>query len=98
VYHRSVARFGDLSDTDPKVMELFIRLHREKPAGEKAALVFEMTDMMLAFAKAAIRQQHPGAGEREIVARLAARRLEPATVARAYGWDVEHGQWCRPGV
>jgi hypothetical protein len=93
-----VARFGDLSDTDPKVMELFIRLHREKPAGEKTALVFEMTDMMLAFAKAMIRREHPGASEQEIVARLAARRLEPTTVAHAYGWDVEHEQWRRPGI
>lgn len=84
-----MARFGDLSDTDPKVMELFIRLHREKPLPEKAAMALQMLSASMSLAEAGVRLHYPRAGAREVRLRAAARLYGNELIQRALGWDPE---------
>lgn len=80
------------SDTDPKALEVFLDIHRKMPVGRKIKMVFEMTEMVLAAAKAGVRLQYPDADEREVFLRATARRLDRETMIRAYGWDpLDHG-------
>ena len=80
------------SDTDPKALEVFLDIHRKMPAARKIDMVFELTEMVLGAAKAAVRMQYPDADEREVFLRATARRLDRETMIRAYGWDpLEHG-------
>ena len=80
------------SDTDPKALQVFLDIHRKLPAARKVEMVFEMTEMVLAAAKAGVRMQYPNADEREVFLRATARRLDRETMIRVYGWDpLEHG-------
>ena len=80
------------SDTDPKALEVFLEIHRKMPVARKIDTVFEMTELVLAAAKAGVRMQYPDADEREVFLRATARRLDRETMIRAYGWDpLDHG-------
>ena len=46
-----------------------------------------MTEVVLKAAEAGVRQMYPDAGEREVFLRAAARRLDPETMVKVYGWD-----------
>jgi hypothetical protein len=78
--------FTFYADTDPGALEVFLRLHRERPGGEKLADVFEMCEMVRLLTEESIRKEHPAATEREVFLRAAARRLGPETVQKVYGW------------
>ncbi len=72
-YHESVARFGDLSDTDPRAAEVWLTLHREMPMREKADMALRMFAMSMSLAEAGVRLNYPDASPREIRLRAAAR-------------------------
>jgi hypothetical protein len=76
-------------DTDPRAIEVLLSLERNLTPARKTALVFEMSELVLSLAAAGVRQAHPGAGERELLARLAGRCLDRDLVIRAYGWDPD---------
>lgn len=78
---------GELSDTDPRALEVLTALQRQMPQGDKAALVFQLSQMLLTLAETGVRMQYPLATEREVLLRIAARRLDRDLVQRAYGWD-----------
>ena len=73
-------------DTSPEAMKVFLDLHRRMPAGEKAARVFELTEMLYRLSLGDVRRCYPEASEREVFLRMAARRLDPDLMLRAYGW------------
>jgi hypothetical protein len=77
---------ADYSDTDPRALEVMYDLHRKMPPGEKIALVFQLSAMVMGLAEAGVRAMYPEAGEREVLVRLAARHLDRDLVMRAYGW------------
>lgn len=74
------------SDTDPKALEVFLDLQRRMPPSEKLERVFQANALMRALAEADVRRLYPGAGDREVFLRAAARRLGPDLMKKAYGW------------
>lgn len=54
---------------------------------EKFAAFAQLMELADAIADAGIRLRFPGADERELFLRRAARRLDAATMRRVYGWD-----------
>lgn len=80
------------SDTDPAVERRQIELLRRMPLERKLAQVALLNARTTALALADIRRRHPGATDRELRLRFASRRMDPAILRRAFGWDVAvHG-------
>ena len=79
----------EFTDTDPRAMKVWRELMREKPAGEKFALAFQLTEFAMKMSEAGVRAAYPHASAREVFLRAAARRLPRELVIRAYGWDPE---------
>jgi hypothetical protein len=79
----------DFGDTDPRVMEVWLDLQREKTPGEKLAQVFEASQLVLQMYEMGVRRLHPAANDREVLLRVAARHLPRETMIRVYGWDPE---------
>jgi hypothetical protein len=77
------------SDTDPRALEMFVTLQRERPASQKIADVFGMSTMLLQLSLADVRRMFPEAGDREVFLRMAARHLDRDMMIRVYGWDPE---------
>jgi hypothetical protein len=84
-------RYNWMSDTSPEAFAKLIELQRAMTAGQKLKQALRLSEMMMRFSEAGIRRQYPGASEREIFLRGAARRLGRDLMIRAYGWDpAEH--------
>jgi hypothetical protein len=77
------------SDTDPRALEVFLECQRRMTASEKLQGILQLNRMVFETARAEIRRQHPGIGEREVFLRTAARHLDRDTMLRVYGWDPE---------
>jgi hypothetical protein len=84
-------RFGELTDTDPRALEVMIALRRSMPLPDRVSLALQMAGMLLNLAETGVRRDHPAATDREVLARVAARHLDRETVIRVYGWDPETG-------
>jgi hypothetical protein len=67
-----------LSDTDPQAREVYLNLFRATTPSERVARVFELCEF-----------QYPGADDREVFLRVAARRLGRDLMIAAYGWDPD---------
>jgi hypothetical protein len=79
-------------DTDPKALEVFYRIQRQRSPGDKANDVFELTDWMIQLAERGVRTRYPAISEREVFLRAAALRIPRDLMIKAYGWDPEaHG-------
>ena len=76
-------------DTDPKVLAVYLQLHREMTPGQRLARVFELCDFQQSLQIADVRRMYPDANEREIFLRVAARRLGRELMIKAYDWDPE---------
>jgi hypothetical protein len=61
--------------------------YRKMSIAEKLARVSAMSRAVQELALLDIRRRHPEAGPREQALRLASRRLDAATMQRAFGWD-----------
>jgi hypothetical protein len=79
----------EFTDTDPRAMEVWLDLLRQKPLGERLATTLALADLTLKMAEAGVRASHPQASDREVFLRLAARHLPRELMVRAYGWDPE---------
>ena len=77
---------GWMADTHPEALRVFLDLNHRLPVERKVAQIVEMYETINAIYAAQERQSHPEADEREIFLRVAARRLGPETVKKAYGW------------
>ena len=79
----------EFTDTDPRAMEVWLELIRQKPPGERLATTLSLADLALKMAEAGVRKMHPEAPDREVFLRVAARHLPRELMIRAYGWDPE---------
>jgi len=79
----------EFTDTDPRAMEVWLDLLRQKPLGERLATTLALADLTLKMAEAGVRASHPQASDREVFLRLAARHLPRDLMIRAYDWDPE---------
>ena len=81
-------RVNPLDDTRPAVKAMLIDGYRKMSPTEKIDRVRSLTLAIQELALADIRRRHPEADAREQALRLASRWIEPALMARAFGWDV----------
>ncbi len=79
----------EFTDTDPRVMDVWLRLLRSKTPGERMTIALDLTDFALRMAESGVRANYPLASEREIFLRCAALRLPRHLMIAAYGWDPE---------
>lgn len=77
------------SDTDPKSLEVYIKLHQEMQPEERLARVFELCDFQQSLQMADVHAMYPDASERELFLRTAARRLGRDLMIQAYDWDPD---------
>ena len=77
-----------LDDTHPAIKALLIDGYRKMSPAEKIDRIRSLTLAVQKLALADIRRRHPEADAREQSLRLASRWIEPALMARAFGWDV----------
>lgn len=77
------------SDTDPKALEVFLDLQRAMSPAEKLAHTLELSEIVMRLSEAGVRSLYPGADDREVFLRMAARRLDRDTMIRVYGWDPQ---------
>jgi hypothetical protein len=73
------------ADTSPEAWEVFLEIQRRMTPEEKAARVFEWSELVRQFTEAGLRQQYPAADDREIPLRYARRTLGEELFTRAYG-------------
>jgi hypothetical protein len=78
-----------LSDTEPRALEVYLKLQREMTPGERLARVFELCEFQGSLQIANVRASYPKASEREIFLRVAARRLGRELMIAAYNWDPD---------
>jgi hypothetical protein len=76
-------------DTSAEAWERVIEWNRNASFDEKFNLVFEWTEFLIKASEAGVRADYPGASEREVFLRAAARRLGNDLVKKAYSWDPE---------
>jgi hypothetical protein len=76
-------------DTSAEVERRQIEAWRGMSAGQKLAVVSQLTLAAEELAAAGIRERHPGAAGRELELRLGALRLDRDTMVRVFGWDPE---------
>ncbi len=75
------------SDTDPKVLEVFLDIQRRMTPEQKVRRVFEMNAMLFRLQESDVRTLYPDADDREVFLRVTARRLDAETMRRVYNWD-----------
>jgi hypothetical protein len=79
----------ELTDTDPRAMEVWLDLLRKMPPEERLTQALHLSDLALRVSEAGVRFAHPEASEREVFLRAASRRLTREQMIGAYGWDPE---------
>jgi len=79
----------EFSDTDPRVMEVWLALLRSKTPGERIMTALELSGFAIRMAESGVRARYPEASEREVFLRAAALRLPRELMIRAYGWDPD---------
>ena len=76
-------------DTSPEAEEELLARLRAMAPWEKMALMSGLIRSAEELSLAGLRARHPEASEEELFLRLAALRLDRATMLRVYGWDPE---------
>jgi hypothetical protein len=79
----------EFRDTDPRAMEVWLELLRQKTPGERIATTLGLTAFALQMSEMGVRRAHPKASDREVFLRVAARHLPRDLMIRAYQWDPE---------
>ena len=77
------------SDTPPEVERIIIEGYRKMPAAEKLRIMQDLIRTANLLALGEIRRRHPNADRRELLLRLASRRIEPELMRKAFGWDPD---------
>ena len=86
-----VLRANGLSDTAADIEAVRFGRYASMSPAEKAARVVDLTRAACMLTLAGLRTRHPGAGESELLLRLAVLRLGADAVSRAYGWRAPDG-------
>ena len=76
-------------DTSPEVEQIMIEGYRKMSAARKLQTMQDLINAADLLALADIRRKHPKADQREMMLRLASRRIEPELMRKAFGWDPE---------
>lgn len=76
-------------DTSPEIDRLVFQKYREMSDLESIERVWELNEWACERARAGLRQQFPGASEREIELRLAVVKYGPELISKATGRSVE---------
>ena len=79
----------EFTDTDPRVLEVWMDMLHAKTPGERILMTLEMSDFAFRLSESGVRERYPAASEREVFLRAAALRLPRELMIRAYGWDPE---------
>ena len=77
----------EFRDTDPRAIEVWIKLLRDAPPGDKLLQALDLSAFALQLCEAGVRSRHPQASDREVFLRVAASHLPRDLMIRAYGWD-----------
>lgn len=77
-------------DTSADALAKQVELYRGMSAADKARQFCDATLTANALALAGLRRRHPGAGESELLLRLAVLCLGEELVVHAYGWRPPH--------
>jgi hypothetical protein len=73
------------ADTSPEAWEVYLRLVREMPPGERLRRALELSEEVRRVAEAGLRLRYPRADAREITLRRARLELGPELFHKAYG-------------
>jgi len=76
-------------DTAREAERVQIEAWRRMAPAQKLRIVSELVRASEELARAGILERHPDASAREVEMRLAALRLDRATMIRLFGWDPE---------
>jgi hypothetical protein len=79
----------EFRDTDPRAMEAWLGVLRNKTPGERLASALDLSGFALQMCEMGVRAAHPDANDREVFLRVAARHLPRDLMIRAYAWDPE---------
>ncbi len=77
------------SDTSREAEEVLFGLLRRMDGTEKVGRMCAWMQAVRSIAMAQIREDHPGATEREVRLRLASRTFDRATMIKVWGWDPD---------
>jgi len=80
-------------DTRPQTFGLLLAGYRRMTPAQKLARVADLSAASRQMAEARIRQQHPGADDRQIRLRLASLVLGRETMLRVFSWDPARERW-----
>jgi hypothetical protein len=76
-------------DTSEEIERLKFEAYRQMTPSQRIGLMLEMNAIIEASQRAAILREHPHADEREIILRLASRRVDKTLLKKFTGWDVD---------
>ncbi|MCI0664435.1 MAG: hypothetical protein L0220_25530 [Acidobacteria bacterium] len=77
------------SDTAPEVEKIMIEGYRRMTAAKKLQIMQDLIHTAYWLALSDIIRKHPNAEPRELMLRLASRRMEPELLRKAFGWDLD---------
>jgi hypothetical protein len=79
-------------DTHPTIARKIIEGYRRMTPAEKLARCGELSSAVRQLSAARIRQEHPGADDREVRVRVAALLYPAELLERAVGWHPERAR------
>ena len=83
---------AEFTDTDPRAMEVWLKLLRTMTPGERLGATFKASEFVLQAWESETRSSFPEADEAEVRLRVAARHLPCELMIQVYGWDPSlHG-------
>ncbi|MGE0130083.1 MAG: hypothetical protein AB7U82_18520 [Blastocatellales bacterium] len=77
------------SDTSPEIEQILIEGYRKMGAAKKLQIMQDLICAAYTLAMGNIKRNHPNAEPREVMLRLASRRIEPELMRKAFGWDPD---------
>ena len=75
------------SDTDPKVLAVWLNMLRKRSGEDKIAGVFDLMGFAREITEMGVRSRYPDASDREVFLRSAALYLSREQMICAYHWD-----------
>lgn len=76
-------------DTSPEVERIMIEGYRKMSAARKLQIMQDLMNTAYLLALGDIKRKHPKADRRELMLRLASRRIEPELMQKAFGWNPQ---------
>lgn len=85
--HEPHADVDFVRDTSAEALAVFYEIQRKRPAGQKLADIFDLSEGLFEMVKAGVRLRFPQADEREVFLRAVSTRIPRDLMIAAYGWD-----------